>query len=337
MYPEAAQAGTVPPAVPPGAGYQAGPVPPAVPPGAGYPGGPVGAGRRDPEWDEPRRTGPWPWIAGILALVVLAAAAFLGFRVLSGGAGASPAPGQVAVPSFVGRTYVDSQTSAQGLGIEVYQKAFVKSSDQPEGTVTDQDVAVGTNVDKGSRVGLTVVSGKALVATPDLKNRSEQDAIKAIIAANLEPGTRTEAVDPIVPKGSVSVQDPRAGLEVPAGTQVDYTVSTGPEATPTPTPEASPTPTPTLEPSPTPTLEPTVAPSPTETLPVVGSYVCLSAPEAAVRIVADGFTLGTVDPPGALAGWKVASQDPVAGSTLPLNSPISITLEDPALLPGCTP
>ena len=215
------------------------------------------------------------------------------------------------MPTFVGRTYADAQSAAQALGISVTQKAFVKSSDQPEGTVTDQDVAAGTNVDKGSSVGLTVVSGKALVATPDLKNQAEQDAIRLIVAANLQPGTRSEAADPIVPKGSVSVQDPRAGLEVPTGTQVDYTVSTGPEATPTP--------------------------SPTETLPVVGSYGCLSLAEAAARIVADGFTLGTADPPGAPAGWKVTSQDPPAGTAVPLNTPISITLEDPALLPGCTP
>ena len=317
----------------------AGGVPPTAPPGGGYPGGPVGAGRRDPEWDEPRRTGPWPWIAGLLALIVLAAAGFLGYRVLTGGAGASPAPGQVSVPSFVGRMYADAQTTAKGLGIEFIQKAFVKSSDQPEGTVTDQDVAAGTNVDKGSSVGLTVVSGKALVATPDLRNQPEQEAIRLIVAANLEPGTRDEAADPVVPKGSVIRQDPRAALEVPTGTQVDYTVSTGPEATPTPSPSPTPTPTPSPEPTPTPTLtpEPTIAPSPTETLPVVGSYGCLSAPEAAVRIVADGFTLGTIDPPGAPAGWKVASQDPPAGSTAALNAPVSITLEDPALLPGCTP
>ena len=109
------------------------------------------------------------------------------------------------------------------------------------------------------------------------------------------------------------VQDPRAGLEVPTGTQVDYTVSTGPEATPTPSPSPEPTPTPTPVPTPTPTLEPTIAPSPTETLPVVGSYQCLSAAEAAVRIVADGFTLGTVDPPGPPTGWRVASQDPPRG------------------------
>ena len=107
----------------------------------------MGAGRRDPEWDEPRRTGPWPWIAGILALIVLAAAGILGYRVLTGST-PSPAPGQVSVPSFVGRTYADAQTAAKSLGISVEQKAFVQSNDQPEGTVTDQDVAPGTNVDK---------------------------------------------------------------------------------------------------------------------------------------------------------------------------------------------
>ena len=45
-----------------------------------------------------------------------------------------------------------------------------------------------------------------------------------------------------------------------------------------------------------------------------------------------------MSPPGPPADWKVASQAPPAGSTLPLNAPgLDQRFEDPALLPGCTP
>ncbi len=305
-------------------------------PDAGYPEGPVGAGRREPEWDEPRRSSIWPWIAGLLALVVLVAAGALGYRLLTGAGGdsaATPPPGQVKVPSFIGQQYADAQTTALGLGIEVYQKEFVKSSDQAEGTVTNQDVGPGTSVDKGSRVGLTVVSGKELVTVPDLKNKTESDALKAIVDAGLEPGTRTEAADPIVPKDAISAQDPRAGLEVPKGTPVDYTVSTGPEPTPTPSPTPEPTPTPTEVPTPT----PIVTVPPTLPLPIVGSYVCLAPVDAQTRILADGFSIGPISPADAPPGWIVSAQDPAAGTSAPLGTPISLTLLDPASVPGCTP
>ena len=331
------------------------PARPAYPPdayagGAGGPGGPIGAGPREPEYDEPRRFSPWPWVAGFLGLVVLVAAGLLGFRLLSGGGGATPPPGQVAVPSFVGTAYADAEKVAAGLGIEVFQKAFVKSSDQAEGTVVDQDTPAATNVPASSRVGLTVVSGKELVAVPDLRAKTESEALRLIDDAGLQVGVRSEHPDPVVPDGSVVAQDPRAGIEVPKGTTaVDYTVSTGPEETPTPSPSPSPSPSPEPSLSPSPSPEPSLSPSPspepspsptsapTPPLLTVGSYTCLTPPAAAARIVQDGFTLGGIVPANAPPTWLVASQDPVPGDARALGSPISLVLEDPTLLPACTP
>ncbi|MCU0505674.1 MAG: Stk1 family PASTA domain-containing Ser/Thr kinase [Chloroflexi bacterium] len=324
----------VPPAAPPPAAYPSASA--GYPtPDPGYPGGPVGAGPRDPEWDEPRRASIWPWVAGILALIVLVAAGVLGYRLLTGSGSGSetPAPGQVAVPNFVDQQFSAAQSTALGLGIEVYQKEFVKSSDQPEGTVTAQDTAAGTNVPAGTRIGLTVVSGRELVAVPDLRNLTESEALRALVDAGLEPGERTEEPDDIVAEGSVVSQSPRAGVEVPKGTPIDYVVSSGPEPTPTPSPSPSPSPSPTPEPTPTPTPSPT----PTPELPIVGSYVCLSPGDADARIVSDGFTVGTILPDGAPPGWVVATQDPAAGSAAPFGAPISLTLADPATVPGCVP
>jgi serine/threonine-protein kinase len=339
--PAPVRAPAAPTGVPPRAAYP----PDAYAGGAGGTQGPIGAGPREPEYDEPRRFSPWPWVAGFLGLIVLVAAGFLGFRLLTGGGGATPPPGQVSVPSFVGGSYADAETAATRLKIEVFQKAFVKSSDQPEGTVVDQDTPAGTNVSAGTRIGLTVVSGKELVAVPDLRAKTEAEALRLIVAAGLQPGVRTDDPDPVVPDGSVVKQDPRAGLEVPKGTSVDYTVSTGPEETPTPSPSPSPSPSPepspspSPEPSPSPSPEPSPSPTPVPTPPLltVGDYTCLTAPAAAARIAQDGFTPGGVAPANAPPNWLVAFQDPLPGDARALGTLVSVVLEDPTLLPACTP
>ena len=95
-------------------------------------------------------------------------------------------PGRPCRRSSAGRTPT-RRPPPRASGSTVTQKAFVKSSDQPEGTVTDQDVPAGTNVDKGSTVGLTVVSGKALVATPDLRTRPSRTRSSS---SSRRPGAR---------------------------------------------------------------------------------------------------------------------------------------------------
>ena len=143
--------------------------------------------------------GPWAWIAGLLGLGILAAVAFLAFRLLTGGG--TPATEQVQVPNFVGQTLEQAQQLAGITGL-VLQPTFVKG-DQPEGTITTQDPQPNTTVDKGGTVTVTVVTGQALVAVPDVRNQTESNALKALVQVGLNPGATTDAFDPVVPKGSV--------------------------------------------------------------------------------------------------------------------------------------
>lgn len=224
---------------------------------------PIGEAEEPEELEErPRGGGVWVWIAGLLGLVILAVAGFLVFRLVGGDGGTgTPPPQQVAVPSFVGQTYEAARSAADEVGL-VLDPTFVKSNDQPEGAVTDQDPAAGTQVDRGSAVKVTVATGRDIVRVPDLRGRTESDAINAIVTEGLAVGLRSDAFDPLIPLGSVVSQEPRSGLEVASGTPIDYVVSKGPETSPSPSPSPSPEPTPIPTPEPTPVPSPSPSPEP---------------------------------------------------------------------------
>jgi serine/threonine-protein kinase len=303
---------------------------------------PIGAGRRTPDEpdddggdDERSGTSPWLWVSVALALAILALAAFLVFRLLSGGS--TPPPDAVEVPSFVGMSYEAAQAAAADAGVVVARSAFIPS-EEPDGTVLSQDPAAGTAVESGATVKLTLALGDETVAVPDLRGRTESEAVNLIVAAKLKIGTRSEAFDAFIPVGAIVSQDPIPGLVVSQGLEVDYVVSKGPEPTPSPSPTPSPTPSPSPSPTPTPTPAPT--PTPTPGPRNVGTYVCMTLAAATTALEGDGFVLGTVTAlPGgtAEATWVVVAQDPWPGTNRPYGSAVDLTVYDPASLATCPP
>jgi serine/threonine-protein kinase len=207
-------------------------------------------------------TSPIVWVAGLAAIALLIAVAFITFQLLSGPSQPT-APQQVAVPELVGKLLADATEEADGLGIRL--EVTEQPSEQPVGTITAQDLPAGTLVAVGSTVRVAVASGLEQVPMPDLRNKTEAQAVQEIVTAGLKPGIKTEAFDPVVPIGLVVTQVPAPGVVVAKGTAVDYVISKGPEPTPTPTPTPVPTPTPTPVPTPTPTPPPTPTPEPPPT------------------------------------------------------------------------
>jgi serine/threonine-protein kinase len=214
----------------------------------------------EPDDQPPTGTSPVVWLAGLIAIGLLAAVAFLVFQVLSGPTTPTQ-PTDVEVPQFVGTLLADATREAEGLGL-LLEPTNVPS-DQPVGTIITQDPPEGTVVEPDSTVRVTVAQGLETVPTPNLRNKTEAQAVQEIVAAGLEPGVKTEEFDPTVPEGLVAAQNPAPGVVVAKGSPVDYTVSQGPEPTPSPTPTPTPTPTPSPTPTPTPTAAPTPTPTPT--------------------------------------------------------------------------
>jgi serine/threonine-protein kinase len=69
----------------------------------------------EPVADDPGGTSPAVWVAGIVAILILAAVGFLVFRLLSGPSTTPVA--QVTVPNFVNRTLNDAQQLAASAGV----------------------------------------------------------------------------------------------------------------------------------------------------------------------------------------------------------------------------
>ena len=66
------------------------------------------------------------------------------------------------------------------------------------------------------------------VPAPNLVGLTEQDAISQLNSAGLHLGTVTTASSGTVPNGVVMAMAPAAGSQVPAGSAVDLTLSSGP-------------------------------------------------------------------------------------------------------------
>jgi eukaryotic-like serine/threonine-protein kinase len=223
---------------------------------------PIERGRprsRDDE-DEDEGTSPVVWVAGAGAILLLAAIAFLVFQMLSGPSAAPPT--QVAVPDLVGKLLADATPEAESLGLKL-EAVEVSATDQPVGIILSQDPPKDTLIDPGSTIRVQVAAGLEQVPMPDLRNKTEAQAVQEIVTAGLKPGIKTEAFDPVVPIGLVVTQSPAPGVVVAKGSPVDYTISKGPEPTPSPTPSPTPTPVPTPTPTPEPTPKPTPKSTPT--------------------------------------------------------------------------
>jgi eukaryotic-like serine/threonine-protein kinase len=277
----------------------------------------------DEEEVEHRATSPWLWITAILAIVILALAGFLLTRFL-GGPGESPGP-QVTVPKLVGLTFDQARAAAEEVGLEVRQVAFEQASGAV-GTVLRQNPPEGATAAAGSTIDLTMVKSADLTVVPDLRLRTESEALNILFDASLRPGVRTDAFDAIVPLGAIISQEPFAGQAVAPQTPINYVVSKGPEPTPSPAPTPQPTPTP--PPPPPPTQPPPPPPTPTPTPPpiTVGEYRCVLLAIAEFQIEADGFQVGNISGPND-PDAEVVAQDPAPGEMRPPGSQIDLTTE----------
>jgi len=170
---------------------------------------------------------------------------------------------QVTVPQLIALTSIEAARIA--LEDANLQLGAIKerNSPQPAGYVLAQEPEEGTQVNAGSSIDITVSSG--LVKVPNVTEVSEAQARSDLAQAGFDVQV-VEIEDLTVPGGTVLAQSPQAGELLARGSIVTITVSTAPEAPPTPTQEPVPTTEPTLTPTeePVPPVEPTPAPPPSD-------------------------------------------------------------------------
>jgi eukaryotic-like serine/threonine-protein kinase len=169
------------------------------------------------EWVERRRT-PWRWI--IIALLAAAVAGLVAFALTR--------PSHVSVPDVIGQD-VDAATQVlDGKGFEVAIKAVPSGARRNQ--VVEQDPIPtdrgGGKAEEGSTVTLSVSSGPAIVAVPDVAGLSLRDATTRLEKAGFKVTSRDEFSN-TVPKGQAIATEPAAGTQLSTSQVVTVVVSRG--------------------------------------------------------------------------------------------------------------
>ena len=176
-------------------------------------------------YDEPpprRKRSLWPWL---VALLVIAAAAFGGWYVYTQIQNQLKSNAPVAVENYIGLHESDAvfKINERGFTPRVVRKP---NDTQPETIVYEQDPAPGNRIDKGNTVTIFVSTGKPKVVVPDVRGKSSVDAVQALAEAGLK--SKLTTVPSNEAAGTVVAQDPKAGAKVVQGTLVHVNVAKGP-------------------------------------------------------------------------------------------------------------
>ncbi len=170
------------------------------------------------EWERERRRRRWRWI--IVALLAAAVAALVAFALTR--------PSHLAVPNVIGQDQTAARQILEGKGFEVSIKAV--SSGAPRNQVVEQDPIPtelgGGKAEEGSTVTLSVSSGPAIVAVPDVAGLSADDATTRLEKAGFKVTTRDEFSN-TVHKGTAIGTEPAAETQLSTSQVVTLLISRG--------------------------------------------------------------------------------------------------------------
>ncbi|MFJ5958025.1 PASTA domain-containing protein [Paenarthrobacter sp. NPDC092416] len=156
----------------------------------------------------PARPFPWLWVI-IGAVVLVAVAATLWFLLRPGG-----------VPNVEGRPEAEARQVLLDAGYAIASTNV--QSDSAPGTVVRQDPRGGSQTDKGSIVTIEI-SAPDTVTVPNVVGLQQQEATQRLERAGLT--VSINIVSSSAPAGTVLVQNPAEGTQVPPGTNVNIHIA----------------------------------------------------------------------------------------------------------------
>ena len=226
----------------------------------------------------------WPWVVGAIVALLVIAGAFLLIR--GGGGDTTP------IPDVAGRTSADAVAALRAAGFAPRTAGRVDAT-VARGIVISTSPPAGEEAEEGSEVIVAVSQGTGSVAVPALAGLTRDAAAAALDDAGLE-ARYLQAASASVPEGSVVSQDPAAGLQIPVGSVVAVTLSTGPPMVDVPD--------------------------------LVGGTV----EDASVALRTAGLTLGVVrqGPAGGASPGTVVAQDPAAGDEAVEGTAVDVTVAE---------
>lgn len=139
----------------------------------------------------------------------------------------------VQVPDVRNKKVDVASDALTGAGFQV--EVVTQPDDKiPADTVISQNPAPNVTAAKGSKVTLTVSSGREQVAVPNVVNRDQSDAANVLGQAGFTTSIQLQPSD-TVPQGKVIRTDPAAPTPLTKGSTVTLIVSSGPAPTTVPT------------------------------------------------------------------------------------------------------
>lgn len=139
---------------------------------------------------------------------------------------------EVNVPNVVGYEVTQADTMLEEAGLKVTH-AYEYSDDVEKDHVISQDPVATQMVAADTKVKIVVSNGPEIkeAEVPDLRGKTQQEAMAELHNRKLELGSVTEASSDTVPAGQIISQSTSSGTKVIEGSKVDVTISTGPADT----------------------------------------------------------------------------------------------------------
>lgn len=160
----------------------------------------------------------------VTAIVLILIISSVGLRVLGGFKGFGSGEKNIETPQFIGMTYEKAEAEAKKLGLKLVKEGEDYSNYYDEGMIFWQNVDPETMVAGNTKIGVKVSLGLKEQEMPDVLNKSESDAIKAITKlVGTSPDIVYEESEDVKP-GHVISQNPEEGTKIDAHTHITLTV-----------------------------------------------------------------------------------------------------------------
>jgi eukaryotic-like serine/threonine-protein kinase len=169
-------------------------------------------------YEEVRDRRRWRWL--VVALLAAGVAALVAFALTR--------PSHIAVPDVTGENVDEATRILDDRGFDVALKPVPSAA--PRNQVVEQDPIAtnlsGDKAEEGSTVTLSVSSGPAIVAVPDVTGLAEEEARKRLENAGF-PVTVQQQFSKTVPRGEAIGTEPAAGTQFSTGQPVTLLISRG--------------------------------------------------------------------------------------------------------------
>jgi len=153
----------------------------------------------------------------------------------------SGGPEPVSMPDLAKKEYLEAYLEVQELGLKPALPTYEYHDEIPENHVISHTPLTGNPVAPGSEVHMVVSRGPQakMIYVPYLLEISQAEAENKLSLYNLTLGSVIPAYSSSVEAGKVMDQYPAAGDEVEEGSEVNLTVSKGPDPTLAPPEEST--------------------------------------------------------------------------------------------------